>query len=30
VNGPMSYAVGAAQYVTVASGSGLFVFGLRK
>jgi alcohol dehydrogenase (cytochrome c) len=30
VNGPMSYAVGGAQYVAVASGSGLFVFGLRK
>ena len=29
-NGPMSYAVGGAQYVAVASGSGLFVFGLRK
>jgi alcohol dehydrogenase (cytochrome c) len=30
VNGPMSYAVGGAQHVAVASGSGLFVFGLRK
>ncbi len=29
-NGPMSYAVGGAQHVAVASGSGLFVFGLRK
>jgi len=29
-NGPMSYAVGGAQYVAVASGNGLFVFGLRK
>jgi alcohol dehydrogenase (cytochrome c) len=28
-NGPMSYAVGADQYVAVAAGSGLFVFGLR-
>jgi alcohol dehydrogenase (cytochrome c) len=30
VNGPMSYGVGGAQYVAVASGNGLFVFGLRK
>jgi alcohol dehydrogenase (cytochrome c) len=30
VNGPMSYAVGGAQHIAVASGSGLFVFGLRK
>jgi alcohol dehydrogenase (cytochrome c) len=29
-NGPMSYGVGSAQYIAVASGSGLFVFGLRK
>jgi alcohol dehydrogenase (cytochrome c) len=29
-NGPMSYAVGGAQRVAVASGSALFVFGLRK
>jgi alcohol dehydrogenase (cytochrome c) len=28
-NGPMSYAVDGAQYVAVASGSALFVFGLR-
>ena len=28
-NGPMSYAVGDAQYVAIGSGSGLFVFGLR-
>lgn len=28
-NGPMSYAVEDAQYVAVAAGSGLFVFGLR-
>jgi alcohol dehydrogenase (cytochrome c) len=29
-NGPMSYAVGGAQYVAVAAGNGLFVFGLRE
>jgi alcohol dehydrogenase (cytochrome c) len=29
-NGPMSYAVGGNQYVTVAVGSALFAFGLRK
>jgi alcohol dehydrogenase (cytochrome c) len=29
-NGPMSYAVGGAQYVAIASGNGLFVFGLPK
>jgi alcohol dehydrogenase (cytochrome c) len=29
-NGPMSYAVDGVQYVAVASGSGLFVFGLRN
>jgi alcohol dehydrogenase (cytochrome c) len=29
-NGPMSYAVDGAQYVAVASGSALFVFGLRN
>jgi alcohol dehydrogenase (cytochrome c) len=29
-NGPMSYAVGGSQYVTVAVGSSLFAFGLRK
>ena len=28
-NGPMSYAVNGTQYVAVASGNGLFVFGLR-
>jgi alcohol dehydrogenase (cytochrome c) len=28
-NGPMSYAVNGAQYVAVASGNSLFVFGLR-
>ncbi|MYF71030.1 MAG: PQQ-dependent dehydrogenase, methanol/ethanol family [Proteobacteria bacterium] len=28
-NGPISYAVGGAQYVAVAAGNGLFVFGLR-
>jgi alcohol dehydrogenase (cytochrome c) len=28
-NGPMSFAVDGAQYVAVASGNGLFVFGLR-
>ena len=28
-NGPISYAVGDAQYVAIGSGSGLFVFGLR-
>jgi alcohol dehydrogenase (cytochrome c) len=28
-NGPISYAVDGAQYVAVASGNGLFVFGLR-
>ena len=27
-NGPMSYAVGGAQYVAVGAGNGLFVFGL--
>ena len=29
-NGPMTYAVEGAQYVAVASGNGLFVFGLRE
>jgi alcohol dehydrogenase (cytochrome c) len=29
-NGPMSYAVDGTQYVAVASGNGLFVFGLRE
>ena len=29
-NGPMTYAVGGTQYVAVASGNGLFVFGLRR
>jgi alcohol dehydrogenase (cytochrome c) len=28
-NGPMSYAVGGTQYIAVAAGNGLFVFGLR-
>jgi alcohol dehydrogenase (cytochrome c) len=28
-NGPMSYAVAGTQYVAIASGNGLFVFGLR-
>jgi alcohol dehydrogenase (cytochrome c) len=28
-NGPISYAVNEAQYVAIASGNGLFVFGLR-
>ena len=29
-NGPMTYAVAGAQYVAIASGNGLFVFGLRR
>jgi alcohol dehydrogenase (cytochrome c) len=29
-NGPITYAAGGAQYVAVASGNGLFVFGLRR
>jgi outer membrane protein assembly factor BamB len=29
-NGPMSYAVDGAQYVAVAAGNGLFVFGLPE
>jgi alcohol dehydrogenase (cytochrome c) len=29
-NGPMSYSVGPEQFVTVAAGSALFAFGLRK
>ena len=29
-NGPMTYAVDDAQYVAVAAGNGLFVFGLRE
>jgi outer membrane protein assembly factor BamB len=29
-NGPMSYAVAGAQYVAVAAGNGLFVFGLPE
>jgi alcohol dehydrogenase (cytochrome c) len=29
-NGPVTYAVGGVQYVAVASGNGLFVFGLRR
>jgi alcohol dehydrogenase (cytochrome c) len=28
-NGPISYAVGGAQYLAIGSGTGLFVFGLR-
>ncbi len=28
-NGPMSYAVGGKQYVSVAAGNGLFTFALR-
>jgi alcohol dehydrogenase (cytochrome c) len=29
-NGPMTYAVNGQQYVAVAAGNGLFVFGLRR
>jgi len=29
-NGPITYAVNGQQYVAVAAGNGLFVFGLRR